>query len=228
MLITIHQPAYLPWLGLMSKIQNADLYVCLNTAQYEKNYVDNRNKIVRNNIEEWLTIPIQTSGKFKNNPLNKAKIAGLKEMGHDWKSSHWAKILQAYGKTKEQEFLNELEQIYKLKSDKLFDYQDASMRIIRKYLKIETPVLYSDKMSLTKTKSDLILEICQKLDATEYLSGPQGKDYLDEEKFKKAGIKILYHSWNLEYQMSSIHYILTYGYETTQKILKNNFKVEKT
>ena len=38
MTVTIHQPEHLPWLGLFNKIAKAELFVILDSVQYEKNY----------------------------------------------------------------------------------------------------------------------------------------------------------------------------------------------
>jgi len=45
MLITIHQPQYLPWLGYLDKIDKADVFVILNNVQFKKNEWQNRNRI---------------------------------------------------------------------------------------------------------------------------------------------------------------------------------------
>ena len=43
-----------------------------------------------------------------------------------------------------------------------------------------------------KSGSDLILEICQKMNATEYLSGRDGRNYLVEEDFIESDIDVFY------------------------------------
>lgn len=70
MTVSIHQPAIFPWLGLISKIQQSDLYICLDTVQYSKNSFDNRNRILINNTPHWITFPIKTSGKNKEGYLD--------------------------------------------------------------------------------------------------------------------------------------------------------------
>ena len=51
MIITIHQPEHLPWLGLLNKIAKADKFVILDSVQFEKNYFQNRNKILGTNTK---------------------------------------------------------------------------------------------------------------------------------------------------------------------------------
>lgn len=45
MIITAHQPAYLPWLGYFDKILKSDIYVFMDIVQYEDRSFINRNKI---------------------------------------------------------------------------------------------------------------------------------------------------------------------------------------
>ena len=58
MIITIHQPQYLPWLGYLDKIDRADTFVLLDNVQYKKNEWINRNRIKTINGPQWITVPV--------------------------------------------------------------------------------------------------------------------------------------------------------------------------
>ena len=62
MIISIHQPQYLPWLPYFSKIARSDVFVFLDNVQYQKNGIQNRNELKNSNGRFWLTVPI--SAKF--------------------------------------------------------------------------------------------------------------------------------------------------------------------
>src|SRR5260370_16603293 len=62
MLVTIHQPEHLPWLGFLDKVRRADLLVLLDTVQYRKNYFQNRNRVLTANGPAWVTVPVLTKG----------------------------------------------------------------------------------------------------------------------------------------------------------------------
>src|SRR5881396_3000859 len=59
MKVAIHQPHYLPWLGYVAKWAAADLFVFLDTVQYEKNGWQNRNRIKTRDGPRWLTAPVR-------------------------------------------------------------------------------------------------------------------------------------------------------------------------
>jgi hypothetical protein len=60
-------------------------------------------------------------------------------------------------------------------------------------------------------KSELVLELCRNVGATQYLSGPQGRDYLDLPRFEKAGIEVLYHDYphDGDNGLSAVHHLFT-------------------
>ena len=60
MIVGIHQPEYLPWLGFFDKISQSDIFVMLDNVQYEKNYFQNRNRIRIQSGWAWLTVPVMT------------------------------------------------------------------------------------------------------------------------------------------------------------------------
>ena len=65
MKVAIHQPHYLPWLGYLAKWAAADLFVFLDTVQYEKSGYQNRNRIKTRDGPRWLTVPVHAHlGQF--------------------------------------------------------------------------------------------------------------------------------------------------------------------
>lgn len=62
-IVTMHQPNYLPWIGLFSRIKKSDCFIIVDQVQYEAHGVTNRNKIRTNMGWSYLTIPI--SAEFR-------------------------------------------------------------------------------------------------------------------------------------------------------------------
>jgi hypothetical protein len=193
MLISINQPAYLPWLGYFDRIVRSDLHVVLDHVQFEKNSFTNRNKILLNGNSLWLTIPLLTKGKFGGLNINTLEIDNKIK----WQKKHWLSIQQAYSKFEPwNDFKDNLITIYENDYTKLNDVLNHSLNFFLKYMQISTPVQFSSNYSFIQTKSDLVLEICHKFGATKYLSGPLGRNYLDEKKFADTGIEIVYHDYS--------------------------------
>lgn len=75
MIVSINQPAYLPWLGYFDRIARSDIHVVLDHVQFEKNSFTNRNKIRTKEGSAWLTIPLSTKGKFGNLEIRNLEFA---------------------------------------------------------------------------------------------------------------------------------------------------------
>ena len=187
MIVAINQPAYLAWLGYYYRIARADVFIRLDHVQFEKNSMVNRNKIKTANGPIMLTVPVKTSGKFGNLPIAELQI----DLSNNWSRKHMIAIKQAYSKAAFfEEVYPNLEQIF---LEKWTDLNKLLIRLddfVLDYLGVKTKVMQSSMISAHGVKSELILNLCKELQATEYLSGPFGKDYLDLPSFMAAGIKV--------------------------------------
>ena len=190
MKVSINQPAFLPWTGFFERIAISDLHIKLDHVQFEKNSLTNRNRIKGANGPIWLTVPVKTSGKFQNNSIKELEIVSAE----DWKKKHIKSIEMSYRKAK---YFNDvfpmIQSIYEKPWDLLNPLLDESTSKIINYLKIETKIISSSDLSVESKKADLVLNLCKKVGANEYISGPFGRDYLDLETFKNAGIRVRFH-----------------------------------
>ena len=59
MIVAVHQPQYLPWIGYFDKMRRADVFCYLNDVQYKKNEWQNRNRIKTAQNWQWLTVPVR-------------------------------------------------------------------------------------------------------------------------------------------------------------------------
>lgn len=192
MIISIHQSAYLPWLGYIHKVMLSDVFVYFDTTQFEKNSFINRNKIKAPNGTPWLTVPVLTKGHFD---------MSLKEMEISEPSvlkKHWKSIEQSYKKAPYWgEYSQELKKLYKKEYKNLSNLCYDQLLLINDMLEVDTKVIKaSDLKQFDSKKDELVLDICKELGATHYISGKMGKGYLDVNEFKREGIEVIFQEYN--------------------------------
>lgn len=192
MLVTIHQPEHLPWLGFFNKIDQAELLVILDIVQYRKNYFQNRNRILGPQGPFWLTVPVITKG-HTSKTIKDMKILNTT----NWKDSYWKSIYYNY---KNHPFFNDyavfFEDMCKREWQFLSKLNEYIIRYFVDILGIKTKIILASELDVEGSRSDLLLNICLKTSASTYLAGQHGIDYLDETIFKEKGINVVYHQFN--------------------------------
>lgn len=189
MILSIHQPAYLPWLGYFHRIAVSDAHIILDHVQFEKNSFTNRNKIRTPNGWCWLTVPVMTAGKLGSLRINEIEIAGNQE----WRAKHWKSLRLNYAKAPF--FLQHaayFESVYTRPWQKLSDLAAEITTYLLDAFSIKTKIYFSSRMAVSGKKDELLLNLCRELKASIYLSGPLGRDYLREELFHDAKIGVRY------------------------------------
>ncbi len=191
MIVSIHQPNFMPYLGFFDKIANSDVLVILDDSQFQKNVFLNRNKIKTANGVQWLTIPVRRSIHQK---INYVPISNEQ----DWQKTHIKTIELAYKKAKNfDRVFNEIKEIYyRQEWTKMIDLNMAIIYYIIQGMKMENKkIVFSSELQASGKGSELLLNIVKKVGGDKYLSGPLGKDYLDEDLFSKNGIEVIYQSF---------------------------------
>ena len=195
MKISIMQPTYLPWSGYFSMIKNADIFVFLDDVQFDKRSWQQRNRILLNKKETFLTVPVISKKKL-NQKINEVKIND----SEDWSKNHFMKIYHAYGKSRFfKEFIERLEKAYNRNFINLIDLNIFLIDQICSYLEIKTKIILSSSISNEFIKEKKLLEICKKLDATEYIAPQGSKEYIDNGKvFLESNINFSYYNFNVK------------------------------
>lgn len=192
MIVSINQPAYLPWLGYFERIARSDLHIVLDHVQFEKNSFTNRNKVRTKEGSAWLTIPVATKGKFGSLPIN-----GLEFAPNDpWQKKHWATLRMNYARAPFfRHYAPAYEQLY---AEAWTGFMPFARALLVRQLAdfgITTPLRFSSELAVEGAKSELVLNLCRAVQADTYLSGALGRDYLDESSFLAAGIGVRYQEY---------------------------------
>jgi hypothetical protein len=210
MTLSINQPAYLPWLGYFHRIEIADVHVILDHVQFEKNSYINRNKIRTKEGSMILTVPLKTKGLFGSLAINIIEIAE-----DSWRTKHFKSIQSTYAKAKYfKHYEPILAELYSKPYNRLIDLIIPMNTWFMQELNIKTKIVRSSELNTQGVKSDLVLDICKSLNASTYLSGPFGRDYLDMNSFSNAGIKVAFHDY-----MHPVYTQVYHGFESNMSIL---------
>ncbi len=230
MIVSICQPAYLPWLGYFNRIARSDLAIVLDNVMLERSSstrFTNRNKIMTAQGPIWLTVPVKTAGLGQ--PLI-SQVAIDADQG--WERKHMKAINQAYGKTKfYTDHKNWFECFYQTRWTQLAPMLRESTSYLLDVIGIKTQRIFSSDLNVTGEKSELILNICRHVNAKTYISGPFGRNYLDLQSFKKLDINVLFDNYahpqypqlhgGFEPHMSVIDLLFNCGADSLQ-ILRNS------
>lgn len=188
MQITIHQPEHLPWLGLLSKVNAADVWVVLDHVSYRKNYFQNRNRVSQKGDEIWLTVPVTAP---QGTPIASVRIAD----SPGWQRKYLGRLNQALKIEAQTDprFVDMAKAIAASNpGDSLLDLNMTLFDWMRDLFDIQTPLIFSSELGVESSKSDLILEICKRLAANRYIAGPSGREYLVTDDFAASGIEVKY------------------------------------
>lgn len=192
-IIAIQQPEHLPWMGFFNKMAQVDLLVILDNVQYKKRYFENRNKIRTADGCRWLTVPVKTKGRYTQS-INQVSI----DNETPWQHNYIEALRHAYSKSSQ----------FETRSPALFDILGRSwshlahlnMALIdqvAEFCGIETRTTLASSFDTGESRgSDLIIDISRAVGADVYVSGPDGRNYLDLDQFEEARIKVAYHDFS--------------------------------
>jgi hypothetical protein len=186
--VTIHQPEFLPWLGLIDKLRQSDVVVILDSVQFRKNYFQNRNRIRTSDGFTWLTVPVLTKHR-SGQTIHDVTIRD----DQAWRRKHRESMLQSYRRaTFLDEHLPALLAIYEAAGSSLVELNEAIIHWLAGAFGLSCQFVRSSSLDVGGRKTDLLFSICRELGASVYLSGPSGREYLEENRFTEAGVSVRY------------------------------------
>jgi len=193
MRVGIIQSNYIPWRGYFDFIDDVDLFILYDDVQYTKNDWRNRNKIKTPFGRKWLTVPV------KQQSLKQLIKDTNIDTTHDWVYTQINQFTESYKNTPFfSEALGFLELLKQNKHQTISELNRYLIDEITGYLGIKTPMEVSWKYSPRSTKTERIIDILKKVDATVYLSGPNADCYLDTTLFRESNIRLEFKSYSYE------------------------------
>jgi len=186
MIVAVHQPQYLPWLGYFDKIDQADIFVILDNVQYKKNEYQNRNRIKTAQGWQWITVPV----KYRF-PEKIIEVAINNEV--DWRRKHHTALLSNYNRSAYfKDYRSFFEDLYQRDWILLANLNTYIIEYIIKQIKIATKIVKASDLELSSDPTQRLIDICKGLGADTYLAGAGGREYMDVDSFEKSGIKVVF------------------------------------
>jgi WbqC-like protein family len=195
--VVITQSNYLPWRGQFDMMGRCDAFILYDIVQYTRRDWRNRNTIKTRSGPHWLTVPVHYE------PRTTTAIDEVRVAGDGWADKHIETLRHAYRQAS----------AFSAVSPWLFDQlraageepllSDVNARLLHALagrLGIATPItscteLIPRETLLSLDRDERLLAICKAAGATQYLSGPAARDYLDVASFEAQGIEVEWMSY---------------------------------
>ena len=184
--VAILQSNYIPWKGYFDMIAAVDEFILYDDMQYTRRDWRNRNLIKTPQGLQWLTVPVVVKGKYHQ------KIRDTEIDGAQWPALHWKALIQNYRRAPYfDEVAAWVEPLYQSEaSTHLSVLNRRFIEAVCKYLGIGTLITNSWDYKLIDGQTERLADLCVQAGATEYISGPAAKDYVDEKVFADRDVKL--------------------------------------
>lgn len=184
--VAILQSNYIPWKGYFDMIAAVDEFILYDDMQYTRRDWRNRNQIKTPQGVQWLTVPVLVKGKYHQ------KIRDTEIDGVDWAAAHWKTLEQNYRRAPH--FSDIAEWLKPLYIEETYTHLSRMNRrfieAVCRYLGIQTAITHSWDYTMVDGKTERLADLCVQAGATEYISGPAAKDYVDQTIFSNLGIRL--------------------------------------
>lgn len=191
MIVTIHQPEHLPWLGFFDKVARADLFVVLDTVQFRKDYYQNRNRIRTPTGWTWITVPVRRP--------RRVAIADLEIDFDSPDRARYVNLIREHYKATPyfERFFPIVKEIIRSNERYLSRLNVRLLEFLFDELDVRTPHVLASELDLPPVTggTNVNLAICRQVGAQAYLSGMFGRDYLDVSAFTASGIDVAFHEF---------------------------------
>ena len=224
MIVFVHQPEYIPWLGFFDKLARCDTFVIYDDAQFQHGGFHNRNRIRTKIGWDWLTVPIMHGYP--------QAIKNVKIAGQQWINKQLNAITCSYEKTPFfKDYFPTLREAISSNHEYLIELNLHLIETLAEILGLKFNMVCSSNFPyLGKEKNQKLVSMCRHMGADTYLSGSGGKAYVNEAMFTKAEISIQWHSYDhptykqrfdgFQPNMSIIDLLFNMGPKTKEIILK--------
>jgi len=186
LIVAVHQPQYLPWIGYFDKMRRADVFCYLDDVQYKKNEWQNRNRIKSAQDWQWLTVPVRYRFPEK---INEVQINNTT----NWSKKHLQALTTNYSRAPYfKAYISIFEDIFSKEWDLISELNIHLVERLRDALQLqEKTTTISSEFDLREEPTDRLIDICKALGADTYLAGQGAASYMDVARFEENGLKVI-------------------------------------
>lgn len=186
MILSAHQPQFLPWPGYFDKMLRCDVFVLLDDVQFKKNEWQNRNRVWSAGGGQWLTVPVlhRFGAEIREVPVNNAV---------SWREKQLKTLRQTYSKAPcFSGYFEPWERMYGREWGRLLDINLYTVERLRAALRIDTRMELSSSLGVEGKATERLVNLCRKFGADTYLAGAGGREYMELPLFERAGVRVVF------------------------------------
>jgi hypothetical protein len=199
--VAIVQSSYIPWKGYFDLIRRVDEFILYDDAQFTRRDWRNRNRIKTAGGPAWLTIPVEVKGRYFQS-IKDTKVSDVR-----WNERHWRSIQASYARAPfYRAYKGAIADLYLAEqSTSLSEINYRFTAGLCNLLSIRTALTWSMDYSLCGDRTQRLVGLCQQAGATEYVSGPSARAYIDPTLFAAAGIVLTFMDYRNYPQYEQLH-----------------------
>jgi hypothetical protein len=190
-LVAIHQPNFLPWLGWFDKLASADIFILLDTVAHQhsgSNYT-NRVQILVQGEPSWITVPVERGWDARSR-IDQLRVVGA--LG--WRRKIRATLAQSYARAPHfAETMPILDAMLGAETDLLCEINLIGIRVIAEVLGLPSArMVRASELSAEGTATDRLVALVRAVGGDAYLTGHGAGGYQEDAKFVAAGLAVRY------------------------------------
>jgi hypothetical protein len=182
------QPYFLPYIGYFQLINTVDVFVVYDNIEFTKKGWINRNRILVNGKDEYITIPLKKDSDFLD-----VKDRYLSQEWPNERKKILNRITESYRKASHFNIIYPIiERIMMYEDKNLFAFIFNSLKEVNQYLDIKTPLIVSSFISINHDLKgeNKVIELCNARKAKTYINPIGGVELYNKETFKNKGLEL--------------------------------------
>jgi hypothetical protein len=180
-------------MGYFDLIDQVDLFVILDNVQFVKQSWQQRNRIRTGNGLQWLTVPVVFRGRLGQ------LIKNVEIRDPEFARDHIRAIELAYRRTPyfSQYFPALKQRLDQLREGLLLNLNLGLIGWALEILRIKTPLVSASSLGVDGKRTELLVNICEAVGATEYLSPLGSAEYLlaEQDVLRQRGVEIWFQNY---------------------------------